>query len=318
MYTLYTHTLYTHTHTHVCVCVLLLLSPLLRARISSLRSDCSEELSPHSPWAPSPRENITDHALGDNHPCWPGPFSLLARDRPSSSTSLSYGVKAGGSLPGTNHEPARWGHLSSHQGKSLAGEGKHAHGRQAAEAGSWAAVPAELPGSHELIYPFYNIHTLIWFWLLPAPKWLYSLVWFRGKFQQHFLCRFSLSQCWHSDHLMCMLCLFILLIPWEGRWQSVSCALDTYAAAISLLNVQYGGNVKFSKQNKHTPCVNWRIFCSSFWTTILLPGVGVERPSSLPVRSPAWPGCNAHSSNLFHPESDTELWSCVFLGVWWH
>lgn len=74
---------------------------------------------------------------------------------------------------------------------------------------------------------------------------------------------------------MCMLCLFILLIPWEGRWQSVSCSLDTYAAAITLLNVQCARNVKFSTQTKHTLFVHWRIFCSFF--CILTPMQQVQK-----------------------------------------
>ena len=105
---------------------------------------------------------------------------------------------------------------------------------------------------------------------------------------------------------MCMLCLFILLIPWEGRWQSVSCSLDTYAAAIALLNVQYAGNVKFSKQNKHRQFVNWRIFCSSFWISVLFPCSGCKRAIKLPCEKPSLTQLQCSQRHLFLPGSDTE------------
>lgn len=151
---------------------------------------------------------LCTHFLDQNQPDWP-PFSASAGMKPVSvSVSMSMAW----------HCTVKTLHLPP--GKCLGVRPKQAGRRWAAESCIWAAAPAELPGSQELVCPFWNIHMLIWFWLLPSPKWLYSLVQFKGKFWQCFCFKFSLSQHWYWDHLMCMVCLRILLIPCEGRWQS--------------------------------------------------------------------------------------------------
>lgn len=136
------------------VCVLLLWSPLLRARFTSLREVIAPKSSPACERSALGRTSHT-RALGQKHPCWADPLSLLPGDRPSASASTSYGVNAGRSLPSSGTMSVPPGDTCLLTRESLLQEKeKHAYRRQAAEAGSRAAVPAELPGSHELIYPF--------------------------------------------------------------------------------------------------------------------------------------------------------------------
>ena len=145
------YTLYIYTHTYMYVRVLVLWSSIL-----GTGSVPCQVISPFAACEQSALgRTLHTRALGQNHPCWAGPLSLLARDRPSVSRSGSYGVKAGRTLSSASTTSVPTGDTCLLTSESfLQREEKHACRRQAAEASSSAAVPAELPGSHELIYPF--------------------------------------------------------------------------------------------------------------------------------------------------------------------